>query len=320
MSRDKMTQEIFFDLGIGTRLKRVYELLSTDMEKVYQEAGLDFRVRHFPVVFALHNLKELSIAELQNMSALTQSAISQTVKQLIDMDIVALKVGEDARSRIVHLTKEGEVLVERLLPLWRLAKKAIQDIRAESDHDLMAALEDFEECLRQKGLYQRIEESKKHKIIPDVDIVPFHVKYRQDWYDINKQWIETYFELEEPDLVNLNQPEKNILAEGGEIYFALSEGQVLGVVALKHHGDNIFEVSKMGVRPEARGLGVGQKLMDTVVDRFYARGGGKLFLETNHQLAPAIALYEKSGFVHAPSRPDTPYVRADVYMEYRAAK
>lgn len=310
-----MQQEIFRDLGIGTRLKRVYDLLSIDMERLYQEAGLDFRVRHFPVIFALHKFDRLNIAEMQKHSGLTHSAVSQTVKQLMKSGIVAMQVGEDARSRIIHLTEKGENLVQKLIPIWQLAEKIVQDIRGESQNDLLLALGDFEANLCKRSFYQRYSGYQVPK--PDIEIIPFHVKYRQDWYDLNREWVEKFFFMEEQDRKNLENPEKYILDTGGEIYFALVNGEVVGAAALKYQGHGEFEVSKMGVRPQAQRLGIGGKLLDIVIERFYARGGNKLYLETSSKLPPAIALYEKAGFIHVPERHDTPYARADVCMEYR---
>ncbi|MCK5425224.1 MAG: MarR family transcriptional regulator [Emcibacter sp.] len=312
-----MSEELFSNLGIGTRLRRVYDMLSVDMEKIYKEAGLEFRVRHFPVVFALHKLKGLTIAELQKTSLLTHSAISQTVKQLMENNIVEMKVGEDARSRIVFLTPTGEKLVEKLLPMWEMANKVIFDLREESHNDLLLGLNDFEENLRARGFYQRYQSYNIEIQRPEVEIVPFHVKYRKDWYDINKEWVEKYFSMEAADGKTLENPERHILAEGGEIYFALVKDEVLGAVGLKHQGNGEYELTKMGVRPKAQGLGIGGKLIEIIIDRFHARGGEKLYLETNAILKPAIALYEKYGFVQVESRDNTPYTRADVCMDYQ---
>ena len=45
-------------------------------------------------------------------------------------------------------------------------------------------------------------------------------------------------------------------------------------------------------------------------------GATRLYLETNSGLAPALGLYRAMGFKDlAPT--DTPYVRADVFMERR---
>ncbi len=311
-----MQQDSLLDLVIGTRLKRVYELLSVDIDKIYNDAGLDFRVRHFPVVFALNGHKELSISQLQKISVFTHSAVSQTVKQLMEKDIVVMKVGEDARSRIIHLTKKGESLVKELYPIWQVINNIVKEIRTESEHDLLLGLNDFEAKLQEKSFYQRYASRNRNLKNPEINIVPFHVKYRKDWYEINKQWVEEFFEMEEADRKNLENPEKYVLAQGGEIYFAVQGNEVLGVAALKYQGNDEFEVSKMGVRPEAQGLGIGKELLNVIIERYHARGGKRLYLETSSTLPKAISLYKKAGFVHIAVSEDTPYARADVCMEY----
>lgn len=161
------------------------------------------------------------------------------------------------------------------------------------------------------------------KIQPDdvrpehVSITPFEDKYRDAWRDINVEWLEAFFYVEEEDRKNLDQPEKYILQKGGEIYLALLNGEPIGVVALKYYGDGRYEVSKMGVRPAAQGYGIGAKLLKIVIERYHARGGRKLYLETHSKLQSAIRLYKRYGFVEVPIRDDTPYERADYGMIYQ---
>ncbi|WP_138380260.1 bifunctional helix-turn-helix transcriptional regulator/GNAT family N-acetyltransferase [Luteithermobacter gelatinilyticus] len=311
-----MPEELFFDLGLGTRLKRVYEMMAADMEKLYAEGGFDFRVRYFPVVYALSRKGALSIAEMADLSGLSHSAVSQIVKQLMSLDLLEMETGEDARSRILRLSVRGQRLVQDITPLWQAATRAIEKLRQASEADLLTALREFEKGLNSRSLYQRVLEEMGQKNDPAVDIVPFHVKYKDAWFEINREWLEKYFYMEEVDIRNLKHPEEEILARGGEIYFAVMGGEAVGCVALKYMGERVYEVSKMGVKPAARGLGIGGKLLLHVINRYRARGGRHLYLETSTKLPPAIALYKKHGFVEAPLRKDSEYARADYHMIY----
>jgi ribosomal protein S18 acetylase RimI-like enzyme len=230
---------------------------------------------------------------------------------------VELTVGEDARSRIVKLTAKGDKMVAGLLPSWEGLENTVREIRSECDHDLLKAINDFESKMREKSLYQRYQNFRKGAAVPEIEYVPFHVKYREDWYEINHKWIDENFKMESADLEGLKYPEDNILACGGEIYFALLGGKAVGAVALKYHGDSEYELSKMGVKDEAQRMGIGKKLIELVVARYKARGGKNLFLETNSVLGNAIRLYGDCGFKHVEGRPNTPYSRADVCMEYQ---
>ena len=97
--------------------------------------------------------------------------------------------------------------------------------------------------------------------------------------------------------------------------FALLDGEPVGAIALKKYSPVRFELSKMGVLPQAQGHGIGNLLVDKTLERFRARGGRELFLETNSSLTPAITLYKKYGFKQVPAPENTPYERADYFME-----
>jgi putative acetyltransferase len=131
---------------------------------------------------------------------------------------------------------------------------------------------------------------------------------------LNEEWITRFFALEEKDLAMLGDPETNILARGGRIFFAICDGIAAGCVALQPMGDGEFEIGKMAVTPASQGLGLGRKLMLRAIEAARESGATRLYLETNHVLTPAIALYESVGFTHLPAG-DSPYVRADVRME-----
>lgn len=58
------------------------------------------------------------------------------------------------------------------------------------------------------------------------------------------------------------------------------------------------ELVKMYLLPEARGKGVGRKLMDAAFTQAIALGYTKIYIETMPELTRAIGLYEKLGFTY----------------------
>lgn len=147
-------------------------------------------------------------------------------------------------------------------------------------------------------------------------IEEFAPSRREDFKRLNVEWIEHWFTIEQADLDVLDDPEGHVLEGGGRIFFAVDDdtGDVVGCVALKAEGDGVYELSKMAVDPDRRGGGIGRMLMDAVLDAFRSAGGTLLYLESNRRLEPALALYERSGFVHREPPQPSPYSRADVYM------
>ena len=312
-----MTDELFMEIGIGTRCRRNYETLSTEMDKIYKSEQVDLSVREFPILYSLMKKGPLAIAEIQKLSGLSHSAVSQTVKKLAAKDLLSLEKADDARSKIVTLSRKGKRLVEKLKPIWETARRAMNTVLRESNTNILDAFGDFEAALKRKSFTQRYQGCKgKISNRSKVDIIPYHMKYSDDWRRINQYWIEKYFKMEEADIVSLLAPEENILAQGGEIYMGLLNGKPVGAIALKYDSPGHFELSKMGVMPEAQGHGIAKLLISKVIERYKARAGKKLFLETNSMLLPAITLYKKMGFVEVP-RFDTPYERADYFMVYK---
>ncbi len=134
---------------------------------------------------------------------------------------------------------------------------------------------------------------------------------------LNEQWIDRYFELETKDLSTLADPHSSIIKPGGLILIGTIDGCRVGCCALLRINERELEVAKMAVSPEHQGRGIGRLLLSAAVMEGRRLGANRLYLETNHILKPAIALYESLGFKHIdPTRVvPSPYARADVYME-----
>lgn len=310
-----MNNEIFQEIGIGTRCRRIFEMLSIEMDKIYQNEGVDIGMREFPILYCLYLKGPLLIADIQKLTGLSHSAVSQTIKKLSGKEYLWLRTADDARSKIVVFSDRGEKLIAKLTPIWAVAERAMSDVIGDCDHNMLEAMDDYEEALKQKPFTQRYNAFKKSKPEKKVEMVAYDIKYKDAWRFINQQWIEKLFVMEEEDIINLNDPEKIVLDKGGEIYFSLLNRKAVGVVALKKYSSTRYELSKMGVLPEAQGLGIGNMLVEKVIERFHARGGKELFLETNSSLKPAITLYKKYGFREVPAPENSPYTRADYFME-----
>lgn len=149
-----------------------------------------------------------------------------------------------------------------------------------------------------------------------MDIVEFEPGHAEAFHRLNEAWITKYFALEPKDLEVLTDPEGKIIAKGGRIFMALKDGAPVGCVALLKMDDGGYEVAKMTVSEDLRGSGLGRLLMQRCIDAGAELGATRLYLETNSSLGPALGLYRAMGFKDlAPV--ETPYVRADVFMERR---
>jgi GNAT superfamily N-acetyltransferase len=154
--------------------------------------------------------------------------------------------------------------------------------------------------------------------LPQIEIRPLQAgEDATAFRTLNEEWITRYFTLEEKDREILGDPEGKILKHGGHILMVWLGQQAVGCVALIPMGDGVYELSKMAVSPEMRGLGIGRGLLLEAITLAKRIGARSLFLGSNSKLQSAVHLYESVGFRHVPadSIPDMPYVRANVFME-----
>ena len=133
--------------------------------------------------------------------------------------------------------------------------------------------------------------------------------------DINLEWIERFFAVEQKDLEVLDNPKTCILDRGGEILLALDGDEPVGVVALVVMGEGSVELAKMGVRPAAQGRGAGRLLVAGAIAKARKMGMRRVYIETNSKLGPALKLYRDAGFQPLREPVPSPYVRADVQLE-----
>jgi GNAT superfamily N-acetyltransferase len=150
---------------------------------------------------------------------------------------------------------------------------------------------------------------------PRAIVVPYRDEFRADFERLNRDWIETYFVLEEPDREVFSDPRAKILAPGGQIFFVVEGDQVLGTCAVIRQTGNEYEIAKMAVAPSARGRGFGDLLMEAAISFATEVGARRLAIVSNTVLEPAIRLYQKHGFVRVPLSADGRYQRANIRLE-----
>ena len=93
----------------------------------------------------------------------------------------------------------------------------------------------------------------------------------------------------------------------GLLLVARLHEEPVGCGGLKHLRDAPPEVKRMWVAPEARGLGLGRRILRELERHAVDAGASTIRLETNQALGEAIQLYRSSGYCEVPAFNDEPY-------------
>jgi putative acetyltransferase len=107
--------------------------------------------------------------------------------------------------------------------------------------------------------------------------------------------------------------------EGSIYYVAEQNGFLLGGAGIYPSPglpEGIAELVKMYLRKEARGLGLGRKMIDMCIKYAGSHGYHTIYLETMPELKKAVSVYEKFGFEYLKGpMGNTGHFGCDVWMQ-----
>ena len=101
---------------------------------------------------------------------------------------------------------------------------------------------------------------------------------------------------------------------GGILLLAKVGNRIAGCVALRNLGKNICEMKRLYVRPGFRGLRIGKRLAEAVIEEAITIGYSHMRLDTLDSLTKAMQLYASLGFKRVPPYYPNP-LQGVVYWE-----
>lgn len=242
------------------------------------------------VLFEIVHRESCTAAELARDLRIDPAYLSRLLRRFRSRDLISVRKSErDGRERIVLPTGEGRRVLEALeAASTDEIGRLIADLSEERRGALVRAMGTIREIL------DRAEGRDGFVLRPhrpgDVGwIVHRHaVLYSRDYgwdgsfesfvADIGRQFLE------------------NFDAEREYCWIAERHGAVAGSVTVVNGGNNVAKLRLLYVEAEARGLGIGSKLVEEAI-RFARRCGyRKIVLWTDASLAPARRLYVAAGF------------------------
>jgi putative acetyltransferase len=148
----------------------------------------------------------------------------------------------------------------------------------------------------------------------NIEIIEYEDQHQPVFKSLNAVWLNQYSLMESHDIEILDNPRELILKNGGVIYLARHQNEIVGSAALIKEHEDVFELAKMTVAASHQKRGISKLLLERCIEKAKELQAARITLFSNHQLKAALGLYEKYGFQHVPVE-DSPFVTADVKME-----
>ncbi|WP_444929855.1 MarR family winged helix-turn-helix transcriptional regulator [Microbulbifer sp. SSSA002] len=145
---------------LGTQLRHLVELLDGDVAESYSACGLaNYKPRYTPVMRALMQQQAVTIGELVAASHISQPAVSQTVKAMLQQGLVKVSAGADARERNISLTRQGRALIPKLKQQWLATLGAEHSLNGELSAPLTKLLDEAIAALEKQSYLARIQKN-----------------------------------------------------------------------------------------------------------------------------------------------------------------
>lgn len=146
-------------------------------------------------------------------------------------------------------------------------------------------------------------------------VIHFSEKYRQDFVDMNTDWIVSHFgSLEEHDMETFNKIDEQMQA-GAMIFFAVENDTALATCMAAPMEGATWEICKLGSNKNVPHRGAGSAVFEASMKWAMDHGAERLFIVTNSKLKPALHIYEKYGFKEI-KLADYGYTRGNIAFEY----
>jgi DNA-binding MarR family transcriptional regulator/GNAT superfamily N-acetyltransferase len=189
----------------------------------------------------------------------------------------------DRRARIAQLTPHGmREHAELDARSDELAGALVGPLNAQQRERLVRAMAEVERLLSAAAV-QIVAIDSEHK-----DARFCLAQYTQE---LNRRSDRTF----DPTVGATARPQE-VRPPAGRFFVAYLYGEPIGCGAVKHHRDTPAEIKRMWIAPQARGLGLGRRLLQTLESCARDAGAHEARIETNSDLTEAMTLYTSAGW------------------------
>lgn len=239
------------------------------------------------------------IADIRDYLGLDSGLMSRLLRGLEEEGLVTVEEHpRDRRRRVARLTSDG---AREFATYEQLSDKQALDILARAPRP--------EDVLKAMDLIALVFD-RDHIAIEEVDPAGEAARHCLEQYyaELGRRFEGGF------DVARSRDPAaRDMVRPRGAFLVAMSDEHPVGCVGLKGNGGGFAEIKRLWVSSEARGFGLGMRLMnaaETVARELQVR---TLRLDTNRALPEAAQLYRAAGWLEIDRFNDDPY--ADFFFE-----
>ena len=123
-------------------LRAAAQKLTQSYDEAMAPSGIS--VTQFSQLNLIRTMDAPTLTELAEASELERSTLGRNLKVLEKMGLITTKVGSDARSKTIHLSRKGLNTFKRAAPMWFAAQRELLDRlgmeKREELDDILAVL------------------------------------------------------------------------------------------------------------------------------------------------------------------------------------
>ncbi len=236
-----------------------------------------------------------TVAELRDRLDLDSGYVSRLLRSLEQQGLITTEAAtHDRRVRRARLTLAGEAELDQLnRGSDRLAQSILDPLNDAQRSRLLAAMGEVERLFSASAV--RIDE-----VPPTSGDAEYCLSH---YFEELSERFESGFDPASslaPTLDGFEPP-------SGTFLVMHLHGEPVGCGGFKHEPPDAAYLKRMWIAREARGLGLGRRLLMTLEERARGLGYRRMLLETEKNLSEAHQLYRSSGYVEVPRFNDEPY-------------
>lgn len=242
-------------------------------------------------------LYELAQNESMMLSDLTQELdidpgyLSRILSNFAKDDLLnKYRSTKDNRQRILELTDKGKAIFSELDAVSREGvKKLLSPLHEKEQTQLVQAMETIESLLTTGKPPNPSYLLRSHRPGDMGWVIQSHARLYSEEYQFDESFEALVAEIA-TNFLKQHNPQKE------HLWIAEQAGQPIGSIMVVDKGNQVAKLRLLLVTPEARGLGVGKRLVEECLHFAKRAGYQKIQLWTENILVEARQLYQKAGF------------------------